>query len=167
MRLIALLLAAAGLALALGAWLLLAGVVPPVAGGANMGTRIGTACLALLPAAGLLLAMIGLQSALRWVQGAWDPTLGRDGRLLLVNQRAITNTVEQLAVFAPALLALAAGAEAGAMPGVLALALVFALARGLFWLSYLASPLLRGPGMAATFGINLAALAWAASVWLG
>ena len=79
-----------------------------------------------------------------------------DGTLLRVNQRALTNTVEQLTGFAPALLALAArrvrpvGCRSSSRR-----VLVFALARLVFWGGYLLGPLARAPGMAATFAVNV------------
>jgi hypothetical protein len=42
------------------------------------------------------------------------------------------------------------------MPGVVALGVVFAVARLVFWGGYLIGPLLRAPGMAATFAVNVA-----------
>jgi uncharacterized MAPEG superfamily protein len=131
-----------------------------------MAMRVGVAAACLLPAAGVLLAMTLVQSAARYLTGVFDPLAGRDGRFLLLNQRVIGNTLEQMAVFVPALLALAAGADGRAMPQVMALALVFALARLAFWVGYLLSPLLRGPGMAATFAASAAALVWAGAAWL-
>jgi hypothetical protein len=77
----------------------------------------------------------------------------------------IGNTVEQLLVFAPALLAWAAGGGAAAMGGVLAAAVVFAAARLLFWAGYHAHPFARAPGMAATLAINALALGMAARAW--
>ena len=57
----------------------------------------------------------------RGVLALLDPTAGRDGWFLQRNQRALTNTVEQLAAFVPGFLALAAGVrgdgEEGAVPG--------------------------------------------------
>ena len=78
------------------------------------------------------------------------------------NQRVIANTIEQMAVFVPALLALAAGAPAARMAPIVALALVFALARLAFWVGYHAGTRLRAPGMAATLAINVATLVAAA-----
>ena len=85
---------------------------------------------------------------------------------LRTNQRVITNTIEQLSVFVPAYLALAAGAPAARMAPIVALAWVFALARLAFWIGYLAATRLRAPGMAATFAVNLATLISAIWVWL-
>jgi uncharacterized membrane protein YecN with MAPEG domain len=94
---------------------------------------------------------------------AVDPLAGADNRFLRVNQRALTNTVEQLVGFARALAALAAGAAPSSMPGVVALGIVFGVARLVFWGGYLLGPLLRAPGMAATFAVNVAT--FAAAVW--
>lgn len=166
MRLLAPLLGAAGMVAAYLAWAALVEVIPPAPGASSMAVRLGTACAALLPAAAVLLAMTVAQFTGRYVTGAFDPTLGRDGRFLIVNQRVIANSVEQMAIFTPALLALAAGVEARLMPQVVALALVFAAARLLFWVSYLANPLIRGPGMGAGFAVNFAAVGGAIWAWM-
>jgi uncharacterized MAPEG superfamily protein len=154
----------AGLAVAYGAWRGLAGLIVPPAG--DEAHRIAIACVALLPSTGLLLAMIVVQMLGRAVTGAIDPVAGRDSRFLLTNQRVISNSAEQLVVFAPALLALAAGVRAGQMGQVVALALVFALARLAFWIGYLVGTRLRAPGMAATLAVNVVTLLAAARVWL-
>jgi hypothetical protein len=106
--------------------------------------------------------MIAVQMRLRMQTGAIDPLADQDSRLLLVNQRELTNTVEQLAGFTPALLALAAGAPSGWVPLVVA---VFALVRLVFRGSYLLGPLFRAPGIAATFAINVSTVAAAIYVW--
>lgn len=132
---------------------------------ADLPHRLGLACAALLPAVVVLNLMIVVQMRLRMWFRAIDPLAGQDTRLLQVNQRALTNTVEQLVGFAPSLLALAAGLPAGLMPLVVAAGLVFALMRLVFWGGYLLGPLLRAPGMAATFAINMATLIAAVCVW--
>lgn len=132
-----------------------------------MAFRIGLALAALIPAAIVLAAMILAQMLLRFTTGAFDPLAGRDCRLLHINQRVIGNTVEQVTVFAPALLAWAAGADASAMPGVIALGIVFAAARLVFWVGYLIDPMARALGMAPSFIAGLAALGAAARAWLG
>jgi uncharacterized membrane protein YecN with MAPEG domain len=109
--------------------------------------------------------MIVVQMRLRVRTGAVDPLAGRDDAWLQVNQRALTNTVEQLAGFVPALLALASGVAPGWMRFVVAAGLVFALARLVFWAGYLLGPLARAPGMAATFAINVSTLGGAILVW--
>lgn len=155
-----------GLAASLVAWWWLAGLLAVPDGSASMAVRLGFALAALLPIAALLLMMTLASSAARFIAAAFDPVAGRDPLLVVRNQRVITNTVEQVAVFAPALLAWAAGGGAPAMPGVLAAALVFALARAAFWVGYHAHPFARAPGMAASFAINGLVLAMAARAWL-
>lgn len=155
---------AAGIGIAFAVWLGFAAVlsvdVPADAAG-----KLALASAALLPAVCVLNLMIAVQMGLRVVRGAVDPLAGRDDAMLLVNQRALTNTVEQLAGFAPALLALAAAAPVGWMRQIVAAGLVFAVARLAFWGGYLLGPLLRAPGMAATFAINLATLLAAIWAW--
>jgi len=106
-----------------------------------------------------------VQMALRAWTGAIDPLAGRDVRLLQINQRALSNTVEQLAGFAPALLALAAGASPGWMRWVVGAVIVFGLSRLVFWGGYLLGPELRAPGMAASFAVNVTTFVAAIWVW--
>jgi uncharacterized MAPEG superfamily protein len=143
---------------------LLAAVAPEAHAG--VAPHLALALAALLPSVAVLMAMIIAQSGVRGMTGAIDPLTGADSAFLRTNQRAIANTIEQLAMFVPALLALAAGAPAARMAPVVALAYVFALARLAFWIGYLAGPRLRAPGMAATFLINVVTVVAAASVWL-
>jgi hypothetical protein len=139
--------------------------MPTLGEDGDMALRLGDALAALLPALFVLFAMIVAQMGARFLGGVFDPQAGRETAFLRVNQRVISNTVEQLAMFAPALLALAAAAPAGWMPGVLALGGSFALARLVFWAGYLAAPIARAPGMAATMLVTLAALFGAAWFW--
>jgi uncharacterized membrane protein YecN with MAPEG domain len=155
---------ALGIAGAFVLWRVLAAILA-VGPAAATPERLGMACAALLPGVLVLNLMIALQMLVRaWIR-AIDPLAGVDSRLLQVNQRALTNTVEQLAGFVPALMALAAGAPPGWMPEVLALGVVFTVARLVFWGGYLMDPLLRAPGMAATFAVNVATFAAAVWVW--
>jgi uncharacterized MAPEG superfamily protein len=154
----------AGLVVAYGVWRVLAGLLAPEP--ADAARRMTVACAAVLPSVGVLLAMIVAQMIGRNVACAIDPTTGRDSRFLVTNQRVISNTVEQLVAFVPALLALAAGVRPDRMGQVVALALVFALARLAFWIGYLAGARLRAPGMAVTLAVNLITLLAAARAWL-
>lgn len=165
-RALALLLGAIGIAAATLLWRALVPLIPPDPGWPSMAARLGAAALALLPAAAALWLMIVAQMAARMALGIIDPVRTPDTKFLATNQRAIGNTVEQMLVFAPALFALSAGAPPTAMPQVVALALIFAAARVTFWLGYLARPLLRAPGMAATFATTSITLGSAIWVWL-
>jgi len=164
MRCLAPLLWLAGLTVAALLWWLCSATIPMVPG-VNVAQRLGMAAAWLLPTVAVMLAMIMVQMAARVRSGAVDPTTGRDAGLLVVNQRALSNTLEQFACFVPSLLALAAGIGPGHMPQVTALAVVFAVARLAFWLGYLASPTLRAPGMTATFAVNLLCCIAAVVVW--
>jgi len=165
-RALSLLLGAIGVAAAVLAWRSLSGLLAPDPAWSSTATRLGMTAVALVPAATALWLMLAAQMAGRMLLGAVDPVRQPDGPFLRTNQRAISNSVEQMLVFVPSLLALAAGATATQMPQVLALALTFAGARVIFWLGYLARPLLRAPGMAATFACSTAAPAAAIWVWL-
>jgi hypothetical protein len=153
---------ALGIAGAYLLWRLLSGIIV-VAAVTGTSERVGFACAALLPGALVLDLMIAAQMLVRALSRAVDPMAGADGRFLRVNQRALTNTVEQLAGFAPSLAAFAAAAPPERMADVLALGIVFGVARVVFWGGYLLGPLLRAPGMAATFAVNLAT--FGAAVW--
>lgn len=121
---------------------------------------------ALLPGAVVLAAMVLTQMGLRFVSGATNPVSVEDPRALTLGQRVLTNTVEQTLIFAPAVLALAV-LEAASAGTLLALGLVFALSRLLFWAGYAIHPLGRAPGMGATALVVLGTLAWALWAWLG
>ena len=163
---LSLLLGGCGAVAALLGWQMLVPMLVADPGGASMAIRLGAACVALLPAAVVLAVMILAQMALRFAAGVLDPLAGQETRLLRVNQRAIANTVEQFAVFAPALLALAAGLPGARMAEVAALGIVFAAARLVFWLGYLVVPIGRAFGMAATLCASLGTLAAAIWTWL-
>jgi len=163
---LSLLLGVCGAVAALLGWQWLVPHLPADPAGASMAIRLGQGCAALLPGAVVLALMILGQMALRFAGGITDPTAGRETRTLLVNQRAITNTVEQFAIFAPSLLALAAGVPAPRIAEVMALGVVFAIARLVFWLGYLIAPVGRAFGMAATLAATLGALAAAIWFWL-
>jgi len=160
------LLSAAGIVAAVLGWRALVTFVQPDPTWSSMAVRLGVAALALLPAAVLLWLMVLTHMLARFIAAAFDPLSNPDGPFLRLNQRVITNTTEQFLCFLPAFLALAAGTSAARMPEVIALALIFAAARLLFWLGYLCGPMLRAPGMAATFAAVTATLAGAAFVWL-
>ena len=139
---------------------------PPDPAGSSMAVRLGQGCAALLPGAMVLALMVLGQMALRLAGGIVDPLAGRETRWLLVNQRAISNTVEQFAIFAPSLLALSAGVTSARMGEVTALGVVFAAARLVFWIGYLIAPIVRATGMAATLAATLSALVAAAWFWV-
>ncbi len=166
MRGLSLLLGACGMIFAGLLWRQVAGMIVPPPDGASVAGRLALALAWLLPAVSVLWLMLLAQMGMRFMAGAFDPLAGRDGRFLAVNQRAITNTVEHLAVFGPALLTLAAWTDHAHMPGVMALGVVFAVSRLAFWAGYLVAPIGRSFGMAATLAATAGALGGAAAAWL-
>lgn len=84
----------------------------------------------------------------RLVTEAFDPLAGKETRSILVNLRYLQNTLEQLMLFVPGLLLLAAYAEpANAAQSVTAAALVWILARFTFWIGYRRGPQFRIAGL--------------------
>ncbi len=166
-RALSLMLAGCGMAGALLAWRGIAALMPEEPAASSMAVRLGEAAAALLPGSFVLAAMIVAQALGRFLASAFDPLAGADSRFLRTNQRVITNTVEQFAVFTPALLALAAGAGSAHMPAIEAVGITFALARLVFWGGYLLAPMARAPGMAATLAVTAATWLAAARAWVG
>ena len=160
-RALSVLLGALGVCVAALLWRQLAAVLP-VGSVPSVAAREGLATAWLVPGAIVLLLMVLTQQAARFLSGKSAPALGRDGPFLVHNQAVITDTVEQMAIFGPCFMALAAGAPPAATAQVLALGGVFAAARLVFWLGALAAPLGRAATLAVTAATALAAL-W---VWL-
>jgi len=133
--------------------------VPDAAEGAA-GRLALWARLAVAPAALLLAAALSV-SAARALGEAYDPIADPEPRLYRVLQRVLTNTVEQTAIFLPALAALAVVvAEAGLGAPVLLTGL-FVAGRLAFAVGYLIHPYARAPGMTMTVTVNLVTVAWA------
>jgi hypothetical protein len=166
MRGLSLLLSCCGVVVALLFWRMLVPLMPQDPAASSMAVRLGSATAALLPSAFVMAAMIAAQMTGRFAAGALDPLAGHETRFLLTNQRVITNSVEQMAAFAPGFLALAAGATSDMLPEVLALGGTFAFARIIFWFGYLSAPIARAPGMAATFMVNISTLLAGTWFWL-
>jgi MAPEG family len=139
--------------------------IPEPVDSSSVAARVSLTLAWLLPSLALLWAMLLAQMSARFLGARFDPLAGGEGRFLAVNQRVITNTVEHMLVFAPSLLALAARVSGARMPDVIALAIVFAVARVAFWAGYLVTPIGRGPGMAATVAATAMSLGGAMFVW--
>jgi hypothetical protein len=166
MRGVSLLLACFGIIAALFLWRALVPFMPVNTEATSMALRLGLGTAALLPAAFVLAAMVATQMVARFAAFVLDPTAGQETHFLLVNQRAISNSVEQMAILVPALLALAAAVPAQQMPEIAAAGAAFAIARFVFWAGYLIHPLARAPGMAGSAAISLSCLMAAAWKWL-
>ncbi len=97
---------------------------------------------------------------LRDTPGAVDPLAGAESRRFQINQRVLTNTVEQLAIFLPLLVALAVRvdeAHARLLPLHVA---CWIAARIAFWIGYRRDVHWRSPGMAWTSMIAVLTIGW-------
>ncbi|GGH30538.1 MAPEG family protein [Cribrihabitans marinus] len=121
--------------------------------------------LAFLAPGLVMVAMIGRLAQRRFfddeiIDGArFAPGSGAE-----IDQRVLTNTVEQL-VLAAVLWPFVANSLGGAV--VIALGLGLALMRVLFWVGYHLSPPLRGLGFAGSFYPTILAALWSLVAWLG
>jgi hypothetical protein len=134
-------------------WLTVAYLVPPLSGMDTLSGRmlftLKCCCFAVL-----FCLVTGIEAVAheRLSSPAFDPLSGFETRRLLVNQRYLQNTLEQILVFIIGLFGLAAySADGFAMRAVLATTVVWILARAAFWIGYHRSAAMRGlgiPGMA-------------------
>ena len=117
--------------------------------------------LALAPAVVFLVLVAAVGNA-RFLSEGIDPLQGKDPRFVVVTNRVLTNTTEQTFIFVlsgVALIALLPAERLGAIP---ALAVLFVVARVVFWIGYLRQAVLRAPGMSLTIQINVVQLVWCA-----
>jgi hypothetical protein len=104
-------------------------------------------CLAV---AATLTLMLGVEAVghERLMTPAFDPLAGQDSPRLIINNRFIQNTVEQLLVFATSLTGLAIYCEsASSARAVIAATLVWIIARWAFWIGYHLGPQHRVAGL--------------------
>lgn len=144
--------------------LLFAFLVPVVAapvGIADPGARMAFwARLVLWPALVLFAMAFGVMMA-RVPTQAFNPIEDPESRLQRVSQRVLANSVEQTAIFVPALAALVASLPLPDLGVPVVATGLFVLGRLLFWAGYLRHPFWRAPGMAMTLAVNLVVLGWA------
>lgn len=162
----------------LSLWFVLAELTPAVPDMESLSARMvfTLECVAL---AVLFCLVTGVEAVAheRLFSPAFDPFSGFETRRLRVNQRYLQNTLEQVIVFAAGLFGLAAYSHDGlAMRAVMAMSIVWILARFAFWIGYHRSAAMRGlgaPGMAmsmlvllyvsARFGYEVAGIPGAAA----
>lgn len=135
-------------AVAIFLWLGVYCLLPPLPGMADPLARLAFAlkccCVAIL-----LCFATGLTAVKheRLRSPAIDPLSGHETRRLRVNLRYLQNTLEQLALFVPGLLALALSCSDGSsMRAVVAATLVWILSRAAFWIGYHWGTLYRAVG---------------------
>jgi hypothetical protein len=91
----------------------------------------------------------------RFLSEAIDPTRNAETATMKIDGRVVDNTLQQNFVFALASLAASTILPSRYLQMVLACAIVFVVARFLFWFGYRMNPLYRAPGMSATAYLNL------------
>jgi uncharacterized membrane protein YecN with MAPEG domain len=97
---------------------------------------------------------------LRDTPEAVNPMLAAESPRWKINQRVLTNSVEQLAIFVPLVLALATRVDAAHVKLVPLHIALWVAARIAFWVGYRRSPAWRAPGMAWTHQVTLLTIAW-------
>lgn len=119
---------------------------------------MGGVAWALLVPAVLIFLFSAATMAARTHARAFDPLADRETRAVRVCARALTNTLEQSAVFAPATVVIALNSGPALRELVPALAVTFLLARLVYGIGYLIAAQARAPGMGATLAVNIVAL---------
>ena len=107
--------------------------------------------VAVLP---LFLMIISIANS-RFLSDAIDPTLKAENQRQIVDGRVADNTLQQNFVFAVASLTLSTVVTTEYLQILWACAIVFVVARLVFWFGYRIHPLYRAPGMSATAYLNL------------
>jgi hypothetical protein len=147
--------AASGVAaMAVGVWLLTGALPPPLIDDAladRLAYALHANVVALLP---FFLMIVSVGNA-RFLSDAIDPTRRAESRTMEIDGRVVDNTLQQNFVFAVTSMALSTIVALEHLQVVWACAIVFVIARCVFWAGYRMDPLFRAPGMAATAYLNL------------
>jgi uncharacterized MAPEG superfamily protein len=109
----------------------------------------------------VLLVMVFAVALARLASAAFDPLNDPESWFQRRAQRALTNSVEQTAIFVPALLAAAVLADPADVRFAGVMTALFCAGRILFWAGYVVNPYYRAPGMIMTLNINVAVVAYA------
>ena len=147
--------AASGVASMITAVWLLTSWLPAPAGIETMADRIAFALRINLVAVLPLFVMIISIANSRFLSDAIDPTLKAENQRQIVDGRVADNTLQQNFVFAVASLTLSTVVKVEYLQILWACAIVFVVARLVFWFGYRIHPLYRAPGMSATAYLNL------------
>lgn len=91
----------------------------------------------------------------RFFSDAINPLVHMESESMQVDGRVADNTLQQNFVFLIGTLALSTILSEENMKLILALVIVFIIARVIFWIGYRINPLYRAPGMAGTSYMNL------------
>jgi hypothetical protein len=137
-------------------------VIPAPAGVETLAERIAFALQLNVIAAAPLFIMIITVANSRFLSEAINPLARRETLAQQTDGRVTDNTLQQTFVFLVGTLALSTLLDASHLQVLVALTIVFVLARIAFWIGYRMNPLYRAPGMAATAYLNLGLLGTAA-----
>jgi len=147
--------AASGVAImALSVWALTRALPAPVIVDI-LGERLSYALRANVVALVPFFVMLITVGNSRFLSEAIDPTRHAESRSMEIDGRVADNTLQQNFVFAIASLALSTIVPLKHLQVVWACAIVFVVARAVFWLGYRINPLYRAPGMSSTAYMNL------------
>ncbi len=102
-----------------------------------------------------LLIMIITVGNERFLSEAIDPTRHAESARMEVDGRVVENTLQQQVLFFVASMALSTLIPVAHLNSIWACAVVYVVARVVFWKGYRLHPLFRAPGMAATGYLNL------------
>jgi hypothetical protein len=136
----------------------------PVPDGDDSGSRLAFAARwLLLPGFSLLAGIVMVANRRFFVRDAIDGTRALENRALEINLRYNQNTLEQTVLAAIAWTSLALALPHERLALIPALAILFVVARALFWIGYLIAPAARALGFALTFYPTVAAFIWLAA----
>jgi hypothetical protein len=140
--------------MALAVWLLIK-VLPRPAIADALAERLAYALQATLVAVVPFFAMLAAVGNARFLSDAIDPTRHAETPAMEIDGRVADNTLQQNFVFLIGTLAVSTLVPLAYLQVVWACAIVFIVARFVFWIGYRKHPLYRAPGMAATAYMNL------------
>lgn len=140
--------------MALSVWLLTEALPSPRMAG-TIAERLAYALRANVVAVLPLFIMIITVANSRFLSDAIDPTRHAESATMEIDGRVVDNTLQQNFVFALASLAASTLVPLHSIQVVWACAIVFVVARSVFWAGYRMNPLYRAPGMSATAYMNL------------
>ena len=143
---------------------IMAGISPDATAGERIAYAARWIALGALPLA-MMIASVGNE---RFGSDAIDPTAGKESQAMIVNGRVCDNTLQQYLLFVVASLALAASLGGDRLGVIAAAAIVFVIARFVFWIGYRIRPIYRAPGFSSTFYLNVVLFGYAAwAAWRG
>lgn len=146
-------------------WMQASGPLPlPVPDGDGAAARIAFAARwLLLPGLTLLVGIAIAANRRFFISDAIDGSRIPENHALEINLRYNQNTLEQVVLAAIAWTGLALALPHERLALIPALAILFAVARALFWIGYLIAPGARALGFALTFYPTVAAFIWLAA----